>query len=38
MKHLEAIETKSQALCYHSDLVKLSLTLAYHDSGLIDTI
>lgn len=26
MKHLEVLETKSQALCYHNDLVNLSLS------------
>lgn len=26
MKHLEVLETKSQAPCYHNDLVKLSLS------------
>ena len=32
IKHLEFIETKSEALCYQNDLVNLSLSLAYHNS------
>ena len=32
IKHLEFIETKSEALRYQNDLVNLSLSLAYHNS------